>query len=370
MKREEDLEIIDLETEDLSPGERKRKTALNSGPEKDGEVCYWNEDTKGQQAQNSRPEDQAGSGKENKVGEQAADGRSGGTKISRRIGNICLAAGIFCLLAGGGIFLKSRLDGAQNRNEMEALREQVSSQSQEESDAVSGHEGIDDNSGYLSSENLGTQTEAKQEPVLVLNPYREAFGQNQDMAGWLKIEGTKIDYPVMQTMEDENYYLERGFDKSSNKNGCLILDTDSSVTDPVSTNQIIHGHNMKSGEMFGTLTDYENEEYGKQHSVISLYTEECERRYEVIAVFRSQVFRKTDQVFKFYQFFQADTEDEFRNFYDNIKAMSLYDTGVTASFGDRFLTLSTCVYHVENGRLVVVAREIEPGDMFMPLQAE
>ncbi|MBR5248331.1 MAG: hypothetical protein IKV27_05250, partial [Lachnospiraceae bacterium] len=77
---------------------------------------------------------------------------------------------------------------------------------------------------------------------------------------------------------------------------------------------------------------------------------------------------KSDKVFKFYNFFQADTEEEFLDFYNNIKALSLYDTGVSASFGDHFITLSTCVYHVTNGRFVVVAKEVESGDTYLPLE--
>lgn len=202
---------------------------------------------------------------------------------------------------------------------------------------------------------------------LVPNPYRDSFLANEDMAGWLSVPGTNIDYPVMWTPGDEQYYLYRGFDGSENKNGCLILDTDSCL-DPLTTNLIIHGHNMKSGAMFGNLTDYEDEDYYKAHKEIILYTEECERRYEVIAVFRSQVYKKTDEVFKFYKFFQADTQEEFEDFYQNIKALSEYDTGVTAEFGDHFITLSTCVYHVEQGRFVVVAKEVESGDYYEPIR--
>lgn len=202
--------------------------------------------------------------------------------------------------------------------------------------------------------------------VAVENPYKDAFLENEDMGAWLQIPGTNIDYPVMWTPEDEEYYLYRNFDGSDNKNGCLILDTDSCL-DPLSTNLIIHGHNMKSGAMFGRLTDYEQESFYQDHKELILYTEECRRNYEVIAVFRSQVFRKTDNVFKFYNFFQADTQEEFDDFYDNIKKMSIYDTGVTAEFGDHFITLSTCVYHVENGRFVVVAKEVEKGDIYLPL---
>lgn len=212
---------------------------------------------------------------------------------------------------------------------------------------------------------LSTDTpEPSPEPVE--NPYTDSFLQNSDMVAWLQIPDTKIDYPVMWTPRDENYYLLRGFDGSSNQNGCLILDTDSCVN-PLTTNLIIHGHNMKSGAMFGSLTDYESESFYQDHKNIALYTEECQRNYEVIAVFRSQVYKKKDKVFKFYQFFQADTQEEFDDFYDNIKAMSIYDTGVTAEFGDHFLTLSTCAYHVDRGRFVVVAKEIEGGDTYLPL---
>ena len=201
----------------------------------------------------------------------------------------------------------------------------------------------------------------------IINPYKDYYMANPDMAGWLVVPGTVIDYPVMWTPEDENYYLYRDFKKRDNNNGCLILDTDSSL-DPLTTNLIIHGHNMKSGAMFGNLTDYEKKSYFEEHKQIILYTPECQRNYEVIAVFRSQVYKKTDDVFKFYKFFQADTEEEFRDFYDNIKALSLYDTGVTAEFGDRFITLSTCVYHVTNGRFVVVAKEVDPGDYYLPIE--
>lgn len=204
-------------------------------------------------------------------------------------------------------------------------------------------------------------------PAPIANPYADSFKANADMAAWLVVPGTNIDYPVMWTPRDENYYLKRDFNKKSNSNGCLILDTDSNL-DPLTTNLIIHGHNMKSGAMFGNLTKYEKEAYYKEHKQIILHTKDGQRNYEVIAAFRSQVYLKTDKVFKFYQFFQADTEAEFDDFYKNIKKLSLYDTGVTAQFGDNFITLSTCVYHVTNGRFVVVAKEVESGDTYLPVE--
>ncbi len=204
----------------------------------------------------------------------------------------------------------------------------------------------------------------------MLPEYAVLYEENPDVIGWLSIKDTNIDYPVMQTPEDEQYYLYRDFYGEDNRNGSLIMDTDSTVgvgcreqeyiggTSP-STNLIIHGHTMKSGLMFGKLSLYEDETYGKEHNIICFDSLYEKREYELISVFHSQVYKKSDKVFKYYQFFQADTKDEFHTWYHNIKEMALYDTGVTAQFGDEFITLTCCAYHVEDGRLVVVGKRIK-----------
>lgn len=203
----------------------------------------------------------------------------------------------------------------------------------------------------------------------ILPKYKELYALNPDLIGWLSVDGTVIDYPVMQTMEDEGYYLQLDFYGEPNQNGCLILDTDSAAgtgtkacdyangTAPA-TNLIIHGHTMKSGEMFGNLHLYADAEYGAGHRIIRFDSLYEEREYELIAVFYSQVYYESDNVFKYYKFFQADTQEEFDDWYENIKELSLYDTGVTAQLGDEFITLSSCSYHVEDGRLVVVGKRI------------
>lgn len=200
--------------------------------------------------------------------------------------------------------------------------------------------------------------------------YAVLYEENPDIIGWLSIKDTNIDYPVMQTPEDEDYYLHRDFYGEDNRNGCLIMDTDSTVgvgckeqdyiggTSP-STNLIIHGHTMKSGLMFGKLSLYEDEAYGKEHNIICFDSLYEKREYELISVFRSQVYKKSDDVFKYYQFFQAETEDEFHTWYRNIKERALYDTGVMARFGDEFITLTCCAYHVEDGRFVVVGKRVK-----------
>ncbi len=209
------------------------------------------------------------------------------------------------------------------------------------------------------------ETESKKPEIL--SKYRSLYEINPDMVGWLTIEGTVIDYPVMQTMEDESYYLSIDFYGQPNQNGCLVMDTDSVVGtgtkadgymdgEAPSTNLIIHGHTMRSGDMFGDLDLYADEAYGKEHSRICFDSLYEEREYELIAVFYSQVYYESEDVFKYYKFFQADTQEEFDDWYGHIKELSLYDTGVTAELGDEFITLSCCAYHVEDGRFVVVAK--------------
>lgn len=268
-------------------------------------------------------------------------------KTKKVISIILSLVAVACLISAVVLFIQHRIKDRQYEEALEAARIEAENIENDNSlsDAIASQD-----TASTDEEDIVIEEDIP-EVQAVPNPYTESFLANEDMAGWLVIPGTVIDYPIMWTPDDENYYLYRDFDKKDNANGCLILDTDSNLN-PLTTNLIIHGHNMKSGAMFGNLTDYENEDYYKEHKQIILYTEECQRNYEVIAVFRSQVYKKSDDVFKFYKFFEAKTEEEFNDFYDNIMDLSLYDTGVSAEFGDNFITLSTCVYHVDRKSVV------------------
>lgn len=189
--------------------------------------------------------------------------------------------------------------------------------------------------------------------------YEVLYEENRDLTGWLFIEGTNIDYPVMQCGDDE-YYLHHDFYGNDSKYGCLYVRNIADVNTP-GTNFIIYGHNMKDGSMFGDLDLYRKESFWREHPTICFDTLYEERVYEVIAAFPSQVFHADENAFKYYQFYSADTQEEFDYFYENIKELSLYDTGVNAGFGDTFLTLSTCAYHTDDGRFVVVAKAMAAG---------
>jgi sortase B len=192
----------------------------------------------------------------------------------------------------------------------------------------------------------------------VLQEYAGRFKENDDFIAWLSISGTPIDYPVMYSPEDHDYYLTHNFKKKKDKNGLLVLQADCDPYTP-GTNLIIHGHNMKSGKMFGTLDKYNNKAYWRKHPTIRFDTLYEKGTYRIVSVFLSKVYEEDYKGFMYYRFLNAATEAEFKDFYKNVKNMSLYDTRVDAKFGDTFITLSTCYYQAVNGRFVVVAKKVK-----------
>jgi sortase B len=161
----------------------------------------------------------------------------------------------------------------------------------------------------------------------------------------------------MQNRKDGEYYLHRNFEKEYEYSGLPFLDKRCDLSLP-STNLIIYGHNMKSEAMFSSLLKYQKEEYFLKHPIIEFDTLYEQSEYKIIAVMRSKVFKKSEKAFKFYEFVQADTEQEFDEFMKNMKSLSLYETGEDAEYGDQLLTLVTCSYHTENGRLAVLAKKV------------
>lgn len=188
----------------------------------------------------------------------------------------------------------------------------------------------------------------------VLPQYEELVAQNPDMVGWVRIDGTGIDYPVMYTGDD--FYLEHGFDRRPSQSGVPYIDKRCSVG-PFGTNTIVYAHHMKNGTMFARLLRYKDKLYYEQHPTIRFDTLYEEQEYDILAVFESKVYKKSDTVFKHYNFLNAESEQEFNEYIQGIGAQALYDTGVTAQYGDELITLMTCAYHTENGRFVVVAKK-------------
>ncbi len=260
-----------------------------------------------------------------------------------------------CLLLLGWTYQKT-LEQRSRQEELLRLKENAAKAREErEREAERQAKLLESLQESAESQTEETESESVEEPQLVmLEQYTELYEENNDLAGWLAIEGMVIDYPVMQC-EDDEYYLHHDFDGKDSKYGCLYVKNKADLAK--GTNFIIYGHNMKDGSMFGDLDLYRDKEFYLKHREISFDTLYEERTYEIVAVFLSQVYNEEDNVFKYYKFYEAETQEEFDDFYENIKALSLYDTGVEAEFGDTFLTLSTCAYHVKDGRLAVVAKQ-------------
>lgn len=181
---------------------------------------------------------------------------------------------------------------------------------------------------------------APAETAQVLPLYRALYRQNPDMIGWLRIDGTDIDLPVVQTPGDNEYYLRRGFDGLYSTGGTLFLDERCSVDAGNPTaNWLIYGHNMADGSMFGELTRYREEDFYKEHPTFTFDTIYETGTWQVVAALDTTL---GDDALPYYTFFDADTPSEWQKRVDAILELALYDTGVTPEYGQQLLTLSTC----------------------------
>jgi sortase B len=190
----------------------------------------------------------------------------------------------------------------------------------------------------------------------VLEKYQTLYNRNKRLIGWLKIEGTNIDFPVMQTGDNE-YFLDHNFNQQQDNNGSIFMDYQCKVI-PRSDNLIIYGHHMKSGKMFGQLDKYEKRSHYEKHPIIQFDTIYEEGTYEIMYAFRSRVYNENEIVFKYYQFIDVNSADEFDSNMREMAALSYYDTGITAQYGDEILTLSTCDRTQTDGRFVIVAKRV------------
>ncbi len=189
----------------------------------------------------------------------------------------------------------------------------------------------------------------------ILPEYGELFLQNPDMVGWIKVEGTSINYPVMQTPNEPNFYLKHNFEKEYSDLGTPYVQEDCDIA--ASDNLVIYGHHIKGQKMFGALEEYKSQSFYEEHKTIQFDTLTQHNEYEVIAVFKTVAY--SSEGFRYYDFVNAENEDEFNAYVEKCKELALYDTGVTAEYGDRLITLSTCEYSAQNGRLVVVAKKVD-----------
>lgn len=188
-----------------------------------------------------------------------------------------------------------------------------------------------------------------------LEGYAKLAAQNSDMIGWIRIEDTVIDYPVMQTPENPDFYLRKGFDKKYSAYGMVYMDASCSLTEE-SPNYVLYGHHMKNGSMFASIDNYESREYYEEHPVIGFDTLDSVRDYEVVAAFKLPA-SQVDNAFAYK--LAAKTEENYNALISYIKKNSFYDTGIIPKWPEQLVTLTTCEYTQRDGRFFVIARKIE-----------
>lgn len=204
-----------------------------------------------------------------------------------------------------------------------------------------------------STETTG-ETTAPTEPGM-LSGYKDIYEMNNDVVGWIKMEGTKMDYPVMQTPDEPNFYLYRDFDKNNSKRGSIYAREVCDVNKP-SDNITLFGHNMADGSMFACLGNYTSKAAWENNSLIFFDTLNEYHTYKIFAVFKTSA--NIGQGFSYHQFVDAENEEQFNEFVSTCKKLAFYDTGITPVYGDKLICLSTCEYTLDNGRLVVAAVRI------------
>ena len=212
-----------------------------------------------------------------------------------------------------------------------------------------------------TQESQMTTTETTESPTEdplanILEKLRPWYQQNNDLVGWIRIPDTPVDEPVMQTPHYKDYYLDKDFYHQYLKAGTLYIREQCDVFAP-SDNLTIYGHNMKDNSRFGILDYYKKKSYWKEHQYIYFDTLFEEHTYQIFAVFKTSA--NMGEGYPYHRFENAETEEEFNEFVNSVKELSFFDTGITPKYGDKLITLSTCEYTLDNGRLVVVAVRVK-----------
>lgn len=205
------------------------------------------------------------------------------------------------------------------------------------------------------SETEPQQDEPAQSTVPMLPEYAALYAMNRDIVGWISIDDTRINYPVMQTPDSVDYYLHTNFKKQYSSQGCIYARETCDVNTP-SDNITIYGHNMRDGSMFHALEGYTKQSFWEEHDTIRFDTLTERHTYKIFAVFKTTASK--GQGFAYHRFENAADAAEFDDFIATIKELSFYDTGITPVYGDKIICLSTCEYTLTNGRLVVAAYRV------------
>lgn len=207
----------------------------------------------------------------------------------------------------------------------------------------------------IDTKNVDTEIEKSEEESSNKYNLENIAKINSDVVGWIKIENTNIDYPVMQ---NGDYYLHRNIYKNYSSHGTPYLAEYCNIQ--YSDNLIIYGHHMNDNSMFAQLDNYKKHSFYENNKYIKFYSYyngiTIEKTYEIAIAFKTVVY--SDKGFKYYNYTNFSDVQELNDFIENCRKLEFYNTGIDINYGDKLITLSTCEYSQKNGRIVVVAKQI------------
>jgi len=245
----------------------------------------------------------------------------------------------------GSYIVESREQAEQNAA-LAALRDNAKETTQEATDGTEPEE--------TDPEGTFSEAEIRDENGM-LAEYGEIYAQNSDLVGWIRIDGTKLDNPVVQTPDRPNYYLDHDFYGTPSAWGAIYAREECDIYEP-SDNITLYGHNMRDGSMFAVLNDYTNKATWENNPLIFFDTLYEYHVYKIFAVFKTSA--NLGEGFTYHNMIEAENKADFDEFIATAKELSFYDTGITPQYGDKVICLSTCEYTLDNGRLVMAAVRI------------
>ena len=212
---------------------------------------------------------------------------------------------------------------------------------------------------YLISDSgsIKTNDDEGVKELSVLSKYKPLYKDNSDFSGWVTIDGTKIDYPIMQTIDDEEFYLHKNFNKEKSDEGLPFIDARCDITLP-SSNLIVYGHNMKNGDIFADLLKFSDKDYLDKHPFVKFDTIYETGIYKIISVFRVDVSGEDPNEFKFYEFVNDSESYPLSRYLSEIKSHSLFEIPFEEENVLSLITLVTCEYTKKDGRMVMIAAKM------------
>lgn len=269
------------------------------------------------------------------------------------IRRIILIVSFLCFFAATAYLLLHFIEQQMHKHTINDLREMAYLPDANEADLFTVQE-----DPPVSDGNEKKTMSGKATPVI---DFQKLAGINKEVCAWLKIPGTRIDYPVLYHEGNNEFYLHKDLNQKYSRYGSLYF-AQGCIPIRQNTSLLVYGHHMKDGSMFAELMQYKEKNYYTKHPYIHLYTPEYNYQYQVAAVILTDVSKGNTDALYCDNYIDMSDPSTMQEFTAQIEKRQLYDTKIPLLPGDQLLMLSTCEYSSENGRLVVIARQSASGE--------